>query len=758
MLRAALLISAAQLSGSSSSSGRPHDDLTLTPLEVDLPALKICAETDTIILQFEYSPSACSSPFGDGGGSQRSWLTAALWATGGEDGSPHPRQLKNDDDAATLWPGQPWGFYTNYQDPTHPNITDDMLTDAMSTPAGRARIEVQLVGMQARNGTLWRIFPQFQDVLAGPETVNKPGIAALTAALDMAHAHGIQATVTGLSDFVPAHNPGWLNKIGEDIDSEARIQAVSELWWGTLAKAWKGHPAVFSFDLQNEPVWMNGPLSGGMSAPGANPWITGCMGTTGTHQKCFDFKHNRHYQHTWDAWVHANFADEAAIRAAWADYPMRANDTYAHPALPTPHKMGAKPLPKDAARQANYTQHMQQMMIGWASGLSKAIKAEDSSRLISVGELSLATGQERLYADQLDYYSVHMYPHPTSNTTALLRTQFQNQMDELPDDGKPVFVEEFFPLSLSLRRDTLAESYADYMSVFLEVTQPRTRAYTTYYCANNPSAANPIVDAICDTWLLLLQCSADAGDWQECATNGTTNDYGKLSRKSDDTDAKDAPSRGANSAGLPAGLRTFGIGRSAFRIQARETEIYQYNLSSTGTVGVMTHFWLTGSPARSRTAAASAPAPPTASSATVGASRACNVSSFPFEFSGIQCMNFALLPNASTVEQCAAACCAQTVANPASPCKTWELWNKGCWYGGRPCVGPPTALGSSVGRSMLNDVGATPPPAPPPAPPGHWATGADNVTVRYYVDGEATASIQFKPPMAAGVGFGDDSI
>ena len=35
-------------------------------------------------------------------------------------------------------------------------------------------------------------------------------------------------------------------------------------------------------------------------------------------QKCFDFLHNRHYQHTWDAWVHANFADEAAIRAAWA--------------------------------------------------------------------------------------------------------------------------------------------------------------------------------------------------------------------------------------------------------------------------------------------------------------------------------------------------------------------------------------------------------------------------------------------------------
>jgi hypothetical protein len=58
------------------------------------------------------------------------------------------------------------------------------------------------------------------------------------------------------------------------------------------------------------------------------------MGTVGTHQKCFDFKHNRHYQHTWTAWVHAHFADEAAIRAAWKDYPMTLNDTWAQPEVP----------------------------------------------------------------------------------------------------------------------------------------------------------------------------------------------------------------------------------------------------------------------------------------------------------------------------------------------------------------------------------------------------------------------------------------
>ncbi len=44
-----------------------------------------------------------------------------------------------------------------------------------------------------------------------------------------------------------------------------------------------------------------------------------------------------------------------------------------------------------------------------------------------------------------------------------------------------------------------------------------------------------------------------------------------------------------------------------------------------------------------------------------------------------------------------------------------------------------------------------------------WITGgtseaADNMTVRYYVDGENTPSIEFKPPMAAGVGFDDQTV
>jgi hypothetical protein len=87
--------------------------------------------------------------------------------------------------------------------------------------------------------------------------------------------------------------------------------------------------------------------------------------------------------------------------------------------------------------------------------------------------------------------------------------------------------------------------------------------------------------------------------------------------------------------GFPT-LKTFGTGKSAFQLTSEEVEILAYNVSDVRSTGVLTHFWMTGGPAK----------------------------------------------------------------------------------GG----------------------------------------GTDNATVRYYIDGESSPSIEFKPPLAAGVGFDDDFV
>ena len=43
-------------------------------------------------------------------------------------------------------------------------------------------------------------------------------------------------------------------------------------------------------------------------------------------------------------------------------------------------------------------------------------------------------------------------------------------------------------------------------------------------------------------------------------------------------------------------LKTFGTGKSAFQITPVETTVFDYNVSSASSFGVMTHFWLTGGP------------------------------------------------------------------------------------------------------------------------------------------------------------------
>lgn len=56
-----------------------------------------------------------------------------------------------------------------------------------------------------------------------------------------------------------------------------------------------------------------------------------------------------------------------------------------------------------------------------------------------------------------------------------------------------------------------------------------------------------------------------------------------------------ALSRSDPSAAPPAGLRTFGTGRSEFKVSTVETTVFEHSVPS-GSFGVFTHFWITGAP------------------------------------------------------------------------------------------------------------------------------------------------------------------
>ena len=97
-----------------------------------------------------------------------------------------------------------------------------------------------------------------------------------------------------------------------------------------------------------------------------------------------------------------------------------------------------------------------------------------------------------------------MHPPSNINTTAALSAHFMQQMAQLPADDTPVFIEEFFPLSLNC-----AISTSDSLGHCIVATQPCARGCTAYYCqAARSPPPNPMLDAICKDWLDMVQAYA----------------------------------------------------------------------------------------------------------------------------------------------------------------------------------------------------------------------------------------------------------
>ena len=84
------------------------------------------------------------------------------------------------------------------------------------------------------------------------EAVDRPNAAALRQyrrILDLAQRTGLLLDVTGLGCYHRKEVPAWYDALDEA--GRWRAQAV---FWAAVAEAGKGHPAIFCYELMNEPV------------------------------------------------------------------------------------------------------------------------------------------------------------------------------------------------------------------------------------------------------------------------------------------------------------------------------------------------------------------------------------------------------------------------------------------------------------------------------------------------------------------------
>ena len=126
------------------------------------------------------------------------------------------------------------------------------------------RVQRELAEMKAAGTTVVRVHPEMPAFLHGPDQVNSQATERLKHLLMIAEKTDLHLQITGLACYKINSRMAWYDAL----DDEGRWK-VQEFFWSTLAETCGKSPAVFCYDLINEPA------AAGNRAGG---WYLGRMG------------------------------------------------------------------------------------------------------------------------------------------------------------------------------------------------------------------------------------------------------------------------------------------------------------------------------------------------------------------------------------------------------------------------------------------------------------------------------------------------
>lgn len=152
---------------------------------------------------------------------------------------------------------KPWGM--NYGN--NHRLMEDFWDAEWETFAGDFR------ELKAMGANVVRVHLQYGKFMDAPDKPNAKAIKQYQRMVKLAEEVGIYLDVTGLACYRPADVPKWY-----DAMEEKERWAAQATFWGVIAKAGKGSPAIFCYDLINEPLspagkreagkWSSGTLFG----------------------------------------------------------------------------------------------------------------------------------------------------------------------------------------------------------------------------------------------------------------------------------------------------------------------------------------------------------------------------------------------------------------------------------------------------------------------------------------------------------------
>jgi len=138
-------------------------------------------------------------------------------------------------------PFAPWGF--NYDHDRKGRLIEDYWADEWLL------VEQHFGEMKDLGANVVRIHLQLGKFLTAADKPNEDNLKRLAKLLALAEKHKLYLDVTGLGCYHKADVPAWYDAL-----SEADRWDVQARFWTAIATACKDSPAVFCFDLMNEPV------------------------------------------------------------------------------------------------------------------------------------------------------------------------------------------------------------------------------------------------------------------------------------------------------------------------------------------------------------------------------------------------------------------------------------------------------------------------------------------------------------------------
>ncbi|XZE55001.1 glycerophosphodiester phosphodiesterase family protein [Planctomycetaceae bacterium SH139] len=135
----------------------------------------------------------------------------------------------------------PWGF--NYDHDTEGKLIEEYWHKRW------ADIESDFVEMKELGANVVRIHLQFGAFMKSPAEPREQALAQLKRLLELAERNALYLNITGLGCYHKKGVPAWY----DELDEIARWQSQAA-FWSSVSQLCSNSPAVFCYDLMNEPV------------------------------------------------------------------------------------------------------------------------------------------------------------------------------------------------------------------------------------------------------------------------------------------------------------------------------------------------------------------------------------------------------------------------------------------------------------------------------------------------------------------------